>query len=404
MRQVLEEDDAYRQSVAAGTSEEELGRLAWLWLARPEGWADELEGLAEAAAQESEKEKAVRQARGRISELEKELSAALASRDHEAAEADKARRTATQLRKRVQELSSLTADQASTVEQLQVRLAEVDQEMASVDRLRSELAEACAGQAAAEVALRNAVAEAEAAQSRALAEEDQRASVERRRSELTGSIGAAVGRAADASASLGDAMREVASLLGFPPGTSVVPGVLEDDRAPVGASGRATRQRKKGRSPIELPPAVMADSPEAATFLVRATGIHLLVDGYNVTFTSWSGHDLPSLRHRLVSALSELSLRHRLPITVVFDGADGGGLVAPPAASRNLLRIIFSASDVEADAVIVDTVGRLPLRTPVVVATDDREVRQAVRDLGANVLSVGQLLGIIGRQGDGSER
>jgi predicted RNA-binding protein with PIN domain len=401
IRQVLEEDDEYRQTVAAEASEEELGRLSWLWLARPEGWADELDGLVETAAEESEKERALRQALGRIADLEKELSVAVAAREDAIAEAGKARRSAAESRKRVQELSSLTAEQASKLEGLQGRLVEVEQEIASVDRIRLELAEARAARVGAEEALRAALARAETAESRSRAVDEQKAFDERTRSEITGSIGAAVSRAAEASDSLGAAMREVASLLGFAPPTQDPSGFDED---PVVVPGRGPKRPRPGRSPLRLPPAVLEDTPEAAAYLVRASGVHLVVDGYNVTFRSWAGEDLPSLRHRLVSALSELSLRYRLPVTVVFDGADAGGMVPAPPAARMLLRILFSASDVEADAVILETVRSLPPRTPVVVATDDREVRQAASGLGANVLSVGQLLNVIGRQAGGPGR
>jgi predicted RNA-binding protein with PIN domain len=143
---------------------------------------------------------------------------------------------------------------------------------------------------------------------------------------------------------------------------------------------------------------VFEDSPEAATHLVRAPGSHLVVDGYNVTFTSWPAiPDLPSLRHRLVTALSELAVRLQRPVTVVFDGADEGNRVAAPAAARQWLTIMFSASSVEADEVIVHTVAQLPPHVPVVVATNDKQIRSDARRLGANVISVEQLLSVLGR-------
>lgn len=156
---------------------------------------------------------------------------------------------------------------------------------------------------------------------------------------------------------------------------------------------------------MALPPAVLEESPEAASHLVRCPGVRLFVDGYNVTFTSWSGadptgRDLPWLRHRLVSALSELALRLKLPVSVVFDGRETGGRGLAPPVSSPWLRIVFSASGVEADDVIVELLEEIPADVPVVVATDDRELQRRAGAVGANVINVGQLLGVIGRQAD----
>ena len=55
MQQVLERDEVFRRRVAEGASESDLGRASWLFLRRPDGWADEL-ALLRAAASEEESE------------------------------------------------------------------------------------------------------------------------------------------------------------------------------------------------------------------------------------------------------------------------------------------------------------------------------------------------------------
>jgi predicted RNA-binding protein with PIN domain len=52
---------------------------------------------------------------------------------------------------------------------------------------------------------------------------------------------------------------------------------------------------------------------------------------------------------------------------------------------------------VDADEVIIEFVDQLPRHRPVVVATNDRRVQDEVRARGANVISAGQLLGLLGR-------
>jgi hypothetical protein len=37
-RRVLDEDDSFRQRVAAAVGEKDVGEAGWLWLTRPEGW------------------------------------------------------------------------------------------------------------------------------------------------------------------------------------------------------------------------------------------------------------------------------------------------------------------------------------------------------------------------------
>ena len=126
-------------------------------------------------------------------------------------------------------------------------------------------------------------------------------------------------------------------------------------------------------------------------------GILLIVDGYNVTISSWPHLELPRQRHHLVDALAELAMRTGLQVHVVFDGTDLTNRFGPPAAARRRMRVTFSPDGVEADQVIVNLVDRLDPAQPVVVATDDREVRDGVRRRGANVISVAQLLAVLRR-------
>src|SRR5580765_7097520 len=44
-RRVVEEDDAFRERVAAHLTEDAVGEAGWLWLTRPEGWETRLDEL-----------------------------------------------------------------------------------------------------------------------------------------------------------------------------------------------------------------------------------------------------------------------------------------------------------------------------------------------------------------------
>jgi predicted RNA-binding protein with PIN domain len=123
----------------------------------------------------------------------------------------------------------------------------------------------------------------------------------------------------------------------------------------------------------------------------------LVVDGYNVTLSSWPDLELARQRHRLVDALAELIMRFGTLVHVVFDGADVASRFGPPAAARRKMRVTFSPEAVDADEVIIDLVESADPSRPVVVATNDRRVRDEVARRGANVISVMQLLAALGR-------
>ncbi len=416
MRQVIEEDDGFRAMVAASAEEDQLGRLAWLWLTRPEGWSAELDALVQAAVEADDQEKGLRRAEERIAELEAELAGVRADAGDSwsaqaalVADLDDRRRAVGSLEARLAramtQLREKSAEAAAEADAARIRIDELqadnDRLVRELHHLRSRLSELSSARTAAE----NAAATAESRRSEladryeALRDEDRL---------LRRSLGEAVAHAADAARQLAEAFSDASGALGAPSAHLRRP---EDPPVANRFAGAVRRMRPDGpparspvrtgpaaRRPLRLPPAVFDDSPEAAAHLVRSPGVHLIVDGYNVTFSSWTGDDLPGLRNRLVMALSELAVRMQRMVTVVFDGAGDGGRVPPPPVARPWLRIVFSASTVEADDLIVDAVRRLDPEVPVVVATDDRQVRGDVGRWGANVLSVEQLLGVLGRQ------
>ncbi len=78
-------------------------------------------------------------------------------------------------------------------------------------------------------------------------------------------------------------------------------------------------------------------------------------------------------------------------VTIVFDGAD---VVGAAASGRRLARVTFSPRGITADDVLVDLVDRLPPSRPVVVVTDDAELRRRVRRHGANLVASATLLDV----------
>ena len=213
-----------------------------------------------------------------------------------------------------------------------------------------------------------------------------------------------VAHAAEAAASLADALAAVAGVLEA--AREAVPPPRRRRSRGADRSARTTRLRRSGRhrwaadrasrTPVALPGGVFDDSVEAAEHLLRTPGVVLVVDGYNVSMEGWRDLGKAAQRRRLVAEVSDLAHRTSTPVEVVFDGAEVEPLTVP-APLRALVRVRFSDPGVEADDVIIDLVGRLPAATPVVVASSDNRVRAGVARRGANVLLAAQLVAVLRR-------
>jgi predicted RNA-binding protein with PIN domain len=424
IRQVLEEEPEFRQRVADLAQEPGLGRASWLWLARPDGWIGELQelaGAAEAAADDAHDERRART-------LQRQLDSAQAELARLRGEVAVLRQSSSALRQQAEEERRAGRKAESDRDRIQSTLQAVRAERSHLEQAVSDLtAEAAARtQEAAGAGERTASLSEELDQARTNAEElegryaaalrqaDQ-ASADNR--ELRDRVSGALSRAAAAAADLGAALEVAAeSVAGAAPTLEVAkttppaspglagaadPGSGVAPTPPTVGSSRAARRprppSRPKRTPLSLPPAVLDDSAAAAAHLVRAPGVVLIVDGYNITITSWPELDLARQRRRLLDALAELTARTGATVRVVFDGTDQGGVIKPPASAARRMQVQFTAADVEADQVIVELVGQLGDDRPVIVASDDRWIRAEAAARGANLISVEQLLAVVGR-------
>ena len=149
------------------------------------------------------------------------------------------------------------------------------------------------------------------------------------------------------------------------------------------------RQPRLRRAHPRVPPGMVDDDPDALDAMLRTPRAVLVVDGYNVSMLAW-GHAPPAQqRDRLLSAVSELQLRTRARVILVFDGADVGAVLPP---RRPGVRVVFSPEGEEADAVVVRQAADLPVEVPVVVASSDGWVEKHARESGAHVVSSETLL------------
>jgi predicted RNA-binding protein with PIN domain len=401
VRKVLDDDPEFRARVAAAADQIEIPRASSLYLHRPDGWVGELATLAEAAsdadaaADAGRAERALQRrlagAEERITRRDEAVLAARAEASRATDDLTAERRARRQAEERLEGLARRLASLEAERDSARRR---ADEQAARAEDLERRLSDATTGrqEADAERAL-----ELDAARVA-------RAAAEARADAATGRIdvlSAAVADATSATEGLTEALGRALDALGWGPApTSAEAAVLPTGVGRGVTLPRALRGRVRAvplRQPRRLPPAVFDDSAEAAAFLVRVPGMLVLVDGYNVTLSTWSDLPIATQRVRLIDACAELAARSAAEVLIVFDGAEEPGDL-PPLPGRPRVRWRFSPPGVEADDVLLGLVADLDQSRPVTVASSDRRVRDGARDLGANAISTPQLVSALRRE------
>jgi hypothetical protein len=275
--------------------------------------------------------------------------------------------TVQRLRARVRRLRGERDDWRRRAEGAQAHLARLERDL---DDLRGQLT-----QRAAQVAqLERTVAESEQDRARAVDRERRRrdAEVARLEEQLAGLRRSEEERRAAARRRAETARRATSRPESDP------------RSAPVGrlAPGR----------PTTLPRGVAPDTTEAARLLL-GPGRLVLVDGYNVTRTHRDDLDLEGQRTWLVQRCVNAAAALRLRPVVVFDGQRAAA--TRPTAARQQVEVRFTPEGITADDELVLAVEATD--EPVVVVTDDRELRDRVRASGADLVGTAAFLGVVGR-------
>ena len=168
------------------------------------------------------------------------------------------------------------------------------------------------------------------------------------------------------------------------------------DRLPAdeltGEAGQAGSRLSAGRGSLEQ------GDPRLLEELLGLPRAHLVVDGYNVTKTTWPELPLERQRERLLGGVASLAARTGVEATVVFDAADTGDAATRPlvAAPRGV-RVRFSPVGVIADDVIRELLHLEPPGRPVVVVTSDRALAADVQRLGFRAVAASTLPRLMSR-------
>lgn len=153
-------------------------------------------------------------------------------------------------------------------------------------------------------------------------------------------------------------------------------------------------RRSETRRPLPVPKGRPGDDRETLDEWLDAPGVHLLVDGYNVTKAEggFGDLDLEAQRLRLTDGITRVALKKRIPATVVFDGSTASTPIVRKRSSP--VSVEYSKPPENADDHLIARLHSLG-PTPVVVATDDRELQQRAEDQGATIATARQLLELI---------
>lgn len=350
----IDADDAFRAAVAAtldGSGEAtggDLDEVSRLWLSRPGGWRERLDGL-------------LRERRRQAADAAHETAERKERRRREAAESALAASR--------EESAALAARLAAMQAELTAANDRLDEQTALVERLRGELADARRERRHAEDRRRTAAARLEALgaerdEAQARAELAERSRDELLATRAAGEQGWGRERAADNLAALRQLARRASTL---------ADGLAE-----------LVTPHELSRQPIAVPGAAATTPVATGHHLLGIDGVIVFVDGYNVAKLEWPDDPLEQQRRRLLDLVDTLARRFPAELVVVFDGAD---VVGAHSTVRRLARVRYSPAGVSADDEIRAMVAATDVRRPVVVVTNDKAIRRDVGAAGANLLA-----------------
>jgi hypothetical protein len=402
--EVLDRDEGFRARVAEGLEPDQPDRPSWLFLTRPDGWADELDMLGDGAAeQRAEKER--RSAERRVEQLSAALDRRGEELDEQRAEAESARAELADERRRRQDAERALAASDERSGSLGEERARAVRELKRIEALATERLDLLR---AAEGEVAGLRAELDQHRSAQIAPDDEPVPPVADEapgsgppfplSEVAATVEVAARSADELAAALGDVARLLASFAAGPgeqqsPGPTAVPGASAPSPGATPSAAPATRPSR--RVPLRTQRGVVEDSPKGIEQLMATDGLVTLVDGYNVAMSRWPDLDKGAQRDSLIRSLGAVAARVGAVVHVVFDGGDHGR--RPSVGAPLPVRVHFSPTGVEADDVILDMVAELPTDTAVLVISSDRRVAQGSRRLGANTAGSDALIGLLAR-------
>lgn len=367
----LNSDEEFRGRVVEALKKpEDLDEASRLFLLRPDGWKEDLSALADQHAEDSErsgKKSAEMDARRKLAGVEAALEKSRFELGESRARANVAERELADVSRELNEVKAAAAvlseelDEASGGRQQAIRQLKASEVLATtrLSKIR-----------ALESSIRPGSTESNADPSGDPGNAPGPDELARRATELAARE-SEVDLAEKLLRQLSGAISDVLSELG-----SLRPSVaLPQKRSAVASPRRALRL---GRG-------VPDDSRQGLADLLSHEPICVFVDGYNVSKSAWPQLSIADQRNQLIAMLGRMKGRTSADVHLVFDGDSTGA--RPNVSVPYPVRVHFTENGVEADDRILEFLDDLDARTPALVISSDRRVRDGSRERGANVVS-----------------
>ncbi len=143
------------------------------------------------------------------------------------------------------------------------------------------------------------------------------------------------------------------------------------------------RTVSKSRTSVAIPQGLMIENPLALTEIFKQQKLILLIDGYNVSLNSFQNLNLELQRERTISCAANIESRFATNCTVIFDGDSN----TTRASMRSKVHVVFSPAGTTADDVIIERISMTPNDRPIVLVTNDQNLKRRAKGLGCQTIS-----------------
>lgn len=137
------------------------------------------------------------------------------------------------------------------------------------------------------------------------------------------------------------------------------------------------------RASVKVPQGLRIDEPSALSEVFKQEKLILLIDGYNVSLNSFSNLNLEMQRERTIACASNIESRFGTNCAVIFDGENS----STRASMRSKVHVVFSPAEKTADDVIVERISVTPADRPILLVTNDQNLKRRAQGLGCTTLS-----------------
>jgi hypothetical protein len=189
--------------------------------------------------------------------------------------------------------------------------------------------------------------------------------------------------AQDISMSLLSIMNKTRSILSKTNNRAESQVLLEQDVKTADQIKKQKTEIVKDRSAVVIPIGMNIESKNALVEIFRQEKVMLIIDGYNVSLNSFANLSLELQREQTINCAANIESRFSTNCTVIFDGESN----TTRASMRSKVHVVFSPGDRTADDLIVERIQVTPSDRPIILVTNDENLKRRAKGLGCQTIS-----------------